>query len=206
MTQSSASGATFFTATYVEVGRSPAAQAAALLAREREASAADDGLVRFEVVQRIDRPNQFVALGAWRDQTAFEAHAIMARVVDLMRELMPLLVAPTDRREHVGLAVGEGTGQDGITVVTHVDVVPTYKDDAVAALSDVAEASRIHHGNLRFDVWQQTNRPNHFTVVEAWTSRRAFDARAMAPATRDFRTKLAVMAGALYDERLYKSL
>ena len=199
--------ASFFTATYVEVGRTSAARAAALLAAEREASAADDGLVRFEMVQRVDRPNQLVALGAWRDRAAFEAHANSTRVVELMRELTPLLAAPNDRREHVALSVEPSReGSTGIVVATHVDVVPPSKDDAVAALTQLAEASRGHRGNLRFDVWQQTNRPNHFTVVEAWSTRRTVDTHAMAPATRDFRTKLAVMAGALYDERLYRML
>lgn len=206
MTQSTPSPATFFTATYVEVARASAVHAAALLARERDESARDDGLVRFDLVQRVDRPSQLVALGAWRDQAAFEAHANSARIVELMRELTPLLVAPNDRREHVGLSVGDASDEAGIAVVTHVDVVPTYKDDAVAALTQVAEASRRHQGNARFDVWQQTNRPNHFTVVEAWSSRRAVDAHATAAQTRDFRTKLAPMAGALYDERLYKPL
>ena len=57
-----------------------------------------------------------------------------------------------------------------------------------------------------FDVWQQTNRPNHFTVVEAWGSRGAFDVHEMQKETREFRIKLAPMSGALYDERLYKVL
>jgi quinol monooxygenase YgiN len=52
-------------------------------------------------------------------------------------------------------------------------------------------------------VLQQTNRPNHFTVVEAWKDRNAFDAHGMAAHTRQFRDRLAPMSGALYDERLY---
>jgi quinol monooxygenase YgiN len=90
--------------------------------------------------------------------------------------------------------------------VTHVDVVPQHKDDAVVALEQLAEESQRHGGNVRFDVWQQTNRPNHFTVVETWSSRRTFDAHSMAGETRDFRSKLAGMTGALYDERLYRKL
>src|SRR5690348_14087013 len=127
--------ARFFTATYVEVGRASAARAAELLVGERAASASDDGLVRFELVQRIDRPNQLVVLGAWRDQAAFEAHASSMRVVQLMRELTPLLAAPNDRREHAALSVDDPHERSaGVVVVTHVDVVPPSKDDAVAAL------------------------------------------------------------------------
>ncbi len=66
--------------------------------------------------------------------------------------------------------------------------------------------SRKHAGNLQFDVWQQVGRPNHFTVVESWNTRGAFDLHQMQKETREFRGKLAPMLGALYDERLYKPL
>ena len=70
----------------------------------------------------------------------------------------------------------------------------------------LAAAARKDDGNLWFDVLQQTNRPNHFTVVEAWADRTAFDAHVMAAHTRLFREQLAPMNGALYDERLYAAL
>ena len=76
----------------------------------------------------------------------------------------------------------------------------------VAAVKQLAEDSRKHANNLSFDVWQQTNRPNHFTVVESWGNRGSFDLHEMQKETREFRTKLATMTGALYDERLYKML
>jgi quinol monooxygenase YgiN len=93
-----------------------------------------------------------------------------------------------------------------VTVVTHVDVVPPEKDNALVVLGQLARDSQQHTGNLRFDVWQQTNRPNHFTVVEGWADRAALDEHAIAPQTRAFRTSLATMTGALYDERLYTAL
>jgi quinol monooxygenase YgiN len=97
--------------------------------------------------------------------------------------------------------------QEGsVTVVTHVDVVPPEKDNAVLALDRLARESRQHAGNLRFDVWQQTNRPNHLTVVEGWASRPALDEHAMASQTRAFRTSLSAMTGALYDDRWYAAL
>src|SRR2546423_586136 len=48
--------------------------------------------------------------------------------------------------------------------------------------------------------------PNHFTVIEIWASREAFDAHGMAPHVREFRDRLAPMSGALYDERLYEAV
>lgn len=188
--------------------RPAAAEGAASLRQYRDASCNDDGAVRFEVLQRLDRPNQFTVLAAWQNQDAFEAHTGTAHVAHLNQELAPLLAAPNDTRQHQGLAVGAAQVARAarITGVTHVDVVPQYKDDGAAALQQLAADSRKHAGNLRFDVWRQTNRPNHLTVVETWSSRRAFDAHGMAAQTKEFRTKLAIMTGALYDERLYRTL
>ena len=128
----------------------------------------------------------------------------MAR--DLHAKLAPLLASPSDERLHHGLAVGAapaGSAAGPIYAVTHVDVIPPRKEDGVALLRQLAADSGNDAGNVRFDVLQQTNRPNHFTVVEAWKDRNAFDAHGMAAHTRQFRDRLAPMSGALYDERLY---
>ncbi len=90
--------------------------------------------------------------------------------------------------------------------VTHVDVIPPRREDAVAALKILGEANRAAEGNVRYEIVQQTNRPNHFTVVEVWRSRQAFDANGMSAHQREFRDKLAQVTGALYDERLYERL
>jgi quinol monooxygenase YgiN len=97
-------------------------------------------------------------------------------------------------------------GKDPVVVITHVDVVGAEKDNAANALEQLADGSRRHSGNLQFDVWRQTDRPNHFTVVEAWANRGAFDVHQMQKETREFRSKLTPMSGSLYDERLYKAL
>ncbi len=212
MTALRASGAAqspaFFTLTYVEVVPPSADQASSLLTEYREASSRDYGTASVELMQRLHRRNQFVVVAAWTVQEAFESHLRTAHLGRLNRELAPLLAAPTDTRQHTGLAVGAGRagGVRSLNVVTHVDVTPPNKDDAEVALRQFADDSRRQAGNLRFDVWQQTNRPNHFSVVETWSSRRAFEAHGMASQTKDFRTKLAIMTGALYDERLYKTL
>ena len=201
-----ADGATFYTVTYVEVGPPSTAQGVALLRQYGEASRKDAGALRVEVLQRIDRPNQFTVLAAWTEQKAFEAHQAAPSTKEFHAKLQPLLASPNDLRLHQGLSVGTATAPSpagAVYVATHVDVVPPRKDDAVAALRQLAEDSRKDAGHVRFDVVQQTNRPNHFTVLEVWTNRQAFDAHGMAPHTRRFRDQLAPMSGSLYDERLY---
>jgi quinol monooxygenase YgiN len=199
--------ATFYTVTYVEVGPVLAKVGASALKTYREAARKDAGAVSLEVLQRIDRPNQFVVLGSWSNQMAYDAHASGDHIRKLNEKLATTLAAPNDTRQHNGLAVAPAkSGKDPIYAVTHVDVIPPQKDNGVAAVKQLAEDSRKHTNNLSFDVWQQTNRPNHFTVVESWGNRGSFDLHEMQKETREFRTKLATMTGALYDERLYKML
>jgi quinol monooxygenase YgiN len=197
------------TVTYVEVVPPAAARAAASLRRYGGASRRDPGALRVEVLQRIDRPNHFAILAAWTDRAALEAHQAARSTGEFRETLEPLLASPNDERLHRALSVGTApaTSPPGaVYVVTHVDVIPPRTDDGVAALRRLAEASRPEAGLVRFDVLQQTTRPNHCTVVEVWADREAFDAHGMAAHTRRFRDELAPMSGALYDERLYHAL
>ena len=204
-----ADNATFYTVTYVEVVTPSAAQAAAAVRQYAAATRKEAGAVRVESLQRVDRPNQFVVLASWTDQKAFEAHQAAASANEFQAKVRPLLASPNDQRLHQALSVDTATTASAaraVYVATHVDVIPPRKDDAVVALKQLAEDSRKDSGRVRFDVVQQTNRPNHFTVVEVWTDRAAFDAHAMAPHSRRFRDQLGPMSGSLYDERLYQSL
>ena len=198
---------TIYSATYVEVMPTSTAAARAVLERYREATTKEDGNLRCEVVQRIGEPHQFVILEIWKDRAAFEAHGKGTSSTDAREKIAAIRNAPTDERVHTALSVGPvdvKPTRGAIYVVTHVDVIPPRKDDGVAAVKQLADESRQHAGNVRFEVVQQTNRPNHFTVVEIWKDAKAMEAHSMAPATRQFRDKLAPATGALYDERKYK--
>ena len=196
-----------YTATYGEVMPTVTADGLALLKRYGQATRKEDGNLRCEVVQRIGEPHQFVILAVWKDQAAFEAHGKSAISMDMREKIAAIRNAPTDQRVHVALSVGPVEWKPvrgAVVVVTHVDVIPPRKDDGVAAVKQLAEESRKGDGNLRFEVVQQTNRPNHFTVVEIWKNAKAMEAHSMAAPTREFRDKLAPASGALYDERKYK--
>jgi quinol monooxygenase YgiN len=194
---------------YVEVMPTATAEGSTLLRRYRTATRTEDGTLRCEVVQRIGQPHQFAVLEVWRDQKAFEAHGKGASSTDMRAGIAAIRNAPTDERVHTGLSVGpiaSAPAAGAVYVVTHVDVIPPRKDDGVAAVKQLAADGRAGQGNVRFEVVQQANRPNHFTVVEIWASAKAAEAHSMAAATRQFRDKLASMTGALYDERMYTAL
>ena len=187
--------------------RSDTRQATALLKSYVAAGKKDDGNVSLELVKGIDRPAWFVVVGAWKDQKAFDAHVAAAHSKDMNEKIKAHVAAPNDTRQHTALSFAAAqSGKAGVCAVTHVDVIPPQRENGTAAVKQLAEDSRKHAGNIRFDVFVQTNRPNHFTVVECWKDRKAFDAHVGAKETKAFRDKLVSMTGALYDERLYKAV
>jgi quinol monooxygenase YgiN len=192
--------------TYVEVEPTAAADAVAALVDYRDRTRKDVGLLRVELLRRVGQSHHVVIVEVWRDQAAFDAHQASAHAAELAAKLDEIRTAPIDQRVHVAVSSGAMTtdaGPDAVHVVTHVDVVPPRKDDGLAALKQLAEASRGAPGNVRFDVVQQTSRPNHFTVVEAWRDAASVAAHAMAEPTRRCRETLGPISGALYDERLF---
>jgi len=199
-----------YSVTYVEVMPTSKADAATVLRRYRDAAQKEGGNLRCEVIQRIDQPHQFAILEIWKDQAAFEAHGKSPNTTDTREKIAAIRNAPTDERVHMALSIGPidapGGARGGIYVATHVDVIPPRKDDGVAALKRLGEDSRRGDGNLRFEVVQQINRPNHFTVIEIWRDAKAVETHSMAAPTREFRDKLATMTGALYDERMYRAI
>ncbi len=198
-----------YLATYVEVMPNAVAPGTALLKQYRDASFKEDGNLRAEALAEIDRPNRFVVVEAWRDKAALDAHGQSAAALKFRDKLKPIADAPYDERINTALYVTQGKNESqsgAIYVVTHVDVIPAGKDDCMAALKAMSVDTAGDAGNISYEVLQQANRGNHFTVLEAWTNRKALDAHAMAAHTRAFREKLSPIAGALYDERIYKAL
>ena len=198
-----------YTVIYVEVMPTSKSDAAVVLRRYRDAARKEGGNLRCEIAQRIDQPHQFVILSIWKDQKSWEAHGKGAASMEMREKIAAVRNAPTDERVHIGLSIGPidvTAPRDAVFVATHVDVIPPRKDDGVAALKRLGDESRKGDGNLRFEVVQQVNRQNHFTVVEIWKDAKTVEAHSMAAATREFRDKLASMTGALYDERMYKAI
>jgi len=198
-----------YLATYVDVMPNSVASGAALLKHYRDASRKEDGNLRFDVLQEVARPNRFAIVEAWRDKAALDAHAQNAGTQQFRDKLKAIQNAPYDERITAALFLGQGENENRagtIYVLTHIDVIPPKKDDTIATLKTMSDDSAKDPGNISYEVLQQANRPNHFTVVEEWTNMKALDAHAEAAHTRAFRATLIPIAGALYDERIYKAL
>jgi quinol monooxygenase YgiN len=198
-----------YVVTYIDVMQSQKDEGAALVRQFRDASRRDAGNLRVEAARRMGLPNQFVVLAVWKDQQAFDAHAQAAHTTQFHDKIKTIQNAPYDERVHFPLSVGPlpaSFGGAAVIAVTHVDVIPPQRENGTALVKQLADEGRKDDGNLRFEAVTQTNRQNHFTVIEAWKNRKAADAHSMNAKTRAFREKLAPASGALYDQRFYKVL
>ena len=197
-----------YSLTYVELMPDEITEGAALLKHYREASGRAAGNLRFDVLHEIAQPNRFAIVEIWKDQAAREAHDRTAATAQYRAKLKSIEDAPDDERLLDPLSTSAETPARtaAIYVVTHVDVIPPGKDTCLAALKAMSIDSVKDPGNLAYQVLVQANRGNHYTVLEAWSSKPALDAHAMAAHTRSFREKLLPFAGSPYDERFYKML
>ena len=88
-------------------------------------------------------------------------------------------------------------------VVTYVDVFPNFTDDTMKALRQFATDSRKDQGSVRFEFLQDVVRKNHFSIVEVWQNRQAYDAHLTQQHSKLFREKIQPGLGSPFDERLY---
>jgi quinol monooxygenase YgiN len=195
--------------TYVEVMPNSVAPGIALLKHYRDASRQSGGNLRFDVLAEIGRPNRFVILETWSDKTALVRHPQSADEAQFLEKLKLIEDAPPDERMEHALYLGHGEIKNeaaAIYVVTHIDVIPPGKEACMEALKTMSVDTAGDPGNIDYEVLQQADHLNHFTVIEEWADRKAADAHAMALHTRAFRAQLIPIRGALYDERFYKAL
>lgn len=195
--------------TYIEVMPSSADTAVGILRRGAAASRKETGNLRYEILQHAERRGELAILEAWSDPKPLAAHDDGATAKVLRGEVNPLRIGYYDERLETAIdidAAAAQTGKDSIYVATHVDVTGQFKDDAIAMMKKLAAESRKQAGSERFEVWQQNNRLNHFTMVEVWKDQGALDAHNASAPARDFRELLGHMMGALYDDRRYRNL
>lgn len=92
-----------------------------------------------------------------------------------------------------------------VVVVTHIDVIPDFVDQAEPLLKLFVTDSRNDPGVKSFTLitWDPTT--NHFQLVEVFRNMRAFNAHVSADHTVRFRYDIQPFIGAPYDERLYRA-
>ncbi|QSA96183.1 putative quinol monooxygenase [Methylococcus sp. EFPC2] len=187
-----------FNVVYYEALPQAKANVASALKAEALASAKGHGVAEAKVLKEIGREERLLvykALGAEGEPAETSSAAQPA-------------AAPSDTRRNgvIWESPKKPVPAKAVWVVTHVDVTPEYKDSTAEALKALGAANATLNGHVQTIVGQQLNRGNHFTLIEIWANRAAFDAYQGAKSTLDYRTKIAPALGSPYDARLHQSV
>jgi quinol monooxygenase YgiN len=176
-----------------------------LAARAEDSS----GVVRFDVLQQIDRTNFFALFEIWSSAQTFDDFQNSSATQAILTQLTPLLEAPLDQRPG-NLLTGTVNPRSQhaqareIFVITHVDVDPQFVGQARPLLDTFVNDSLNDPGVQTFALLSQTPTPNHFQLIETFANLKAFEAHLSVQHTVDFRTNIDSFLGAPYDERLYQ--
>ena len=92
-----------------------------------------------------------------------------------------------------------------VTVI-HVDARPADTRSAQALLDGFRRNSLRDPGAKGFEVLQEIDHPNHFTLFEKWIDEKAYEAHNLARHTRHFRDQLQPMLASPFDERIHTEL
>jgi quinol monooxygenase YgiN len=159
------------------------------------------------LLQELSRPERFVLLE--REEPELSAGGVQEQQ-PVAKLLTDELTAPPDRRKNrvfgeVAIAAdAKADVRANVYVVAHLDIGVPDRARTEVALRQLAAAARQSAGNIRFDIWQQTDRANHFNVISGWISESQFYAFATTHAARDFRQTLGPLLDSPYDERLFR--
>lgn len=203
--------------TYIDISSDWVVQGKDLLRQYRDRSQEEVGNIEFTVLEEINRPNRFVIVEGWRDETAFALHTKGANASVFNFTLGAICNSPLDT--HVLQAFATAPRRHDISsgalyLVEHIDFQggdPAISKAAEPLVKALATSSQKESGVARYDIFQQpAPRTNHYQVVAAWANSEAFDAHESAPYTREFRfatTFPTIPARVnLYDQRIYKAL
>jgi quinol monooxygenase YgiN len=102
-------------------------------------------------------------------------------------------------------AQGDALAGTAAYLVSYVEVTPSSRSTAVAALTAYREASRKDDGYIRVELFEQIGRSGHFAIVETWRDQKAIDAHGAAT-QKHLLDALQPIRVSGYDERAYKAL
>jgi quinol monooxygenase YgiN len=165
------------------------------------------GALRFDVDQEVQRSNFFVLIETWNNQADYHAFLASDTTQALFQQLAQFQIAPTDERDGTLIEAGKlaeaPTHAGEIEVVTHIDVIPTFLDQAKPLILQFVFTSANDPGVREFLLVSWDDITNHFQLIERFQNKHTFDLHVSAQHSVQFRNSLQPFIGAPYDERLY---
>jgi len=90
-----------------------------------------------------------------------------------------------------------------IVSVAHIDVMPQGVSKVENPFRTYLANCAKEPGEMEIHFYQQIGAPNHFTLIEIWSSKKTYEDHVAAETTRAFRKSIAAYLGSPYDERLH---
>jgi quinol monooxygenase YgiN len=163
------------------------------------------GALRFDVDQEVQRSNFYTLIETWNNLGAYQAFVNSTQA--LFTQLGQFLIAPLDERDGTLIEAGKSAvapaGGGEIEIVTHIDIIPTFLDDAKPLILQFVTDSAGDPGVREFLLVSWDDMTNHFQLIERFQTRRLFDLHVSAQHSVKFRDSLQPFIGAPYDERVY---
>lgn len=97
-------------------------------------------------------------------------------------------------------------GNRPVVTVIHIDAMSQITQANAALLIGFQSDSIQDTGAKVFQVLREVNHPNHFTLVEEWSTQKDYARHNIAVHTRHCRDQLQPMLGSPFDERLHTEL
>ncbi|MGF6762363.1 quinol monooxygenase YgiN [Paraburkholderia sp. GAS33] len=98
------------------------------------------------------------------------------------------------------------TANGPVVVVVHLDIVRPQVSQALPIMRGYLATTRQEHGIRNVELLLQVGTDNHFTVVETWDDRAAYDAHNASQAIRDYRTRIFPFLASPYDDRIHTEI
>ena len=122
-----------------------------------------------------------------------------------MTLLIPLLLSGVLASTLGPQARGDAPSDPTVYAVSYVEVMPSARGTAIAALKQYRDASRKQDGFGRLDVFEQIGWPGHLAIFEVWRDQAAFEAH-NAAAQKPLLAALQPVRVSGFDQRPYKTL
>jgi quinol monooxygenase YgiN len=199
---------TLYAVVYIEVMPGKEKDARRLILDHATDAKRAAGALSIDALVRDGYPGQFALIEQWQSPKAREDYGSTPAAQQFKTALGKIESAGVDERIQGPLFVEseKPAPLSPITVMTHIDIIPTALEQGRTAIKQLVDANRHQDANERFDVLVQTNRQNHMTLIEGWKRPADKNAESAAPSTVTFRHALLPLSGSPYDERSYRPL
>jgi quinol monooxygenase YgiN len=88
--------------------------------------------------------------------------------------------------------------------VSYIEVKPSARAVAIGTLKQYRDIVRREDNNIRLELFEQSDRPGHFVIVETWRTPAAYDAKAAQ--RKQLNESMESMRVSGWDTRPYKTL